>query len=406
MMLRTLVALVSVVLAALALPAAAVARRACSSKAEQVVAGTWTSRPVDGIRGGRWTWRMAADEGDPRLVVVADSKGVLVTHDGGCTWDRAARYTDFLAPFEGMPIDAVVAGSGRDRSLHVLVAPWTAFVPSGPTKLLSSFDDGATWTSVDAPAAAGPASFSLLSLTASPATPEVVYLLASHPGVTGGVWAGSGRDGWRWQSATLFAMSPGTCLPETTCLSRSLAELAADPRGDALWALTRPTIDAGEAVGHSADGGATWRHREVPPLIGGVSLLLVSPARRDATVAVLGDFWEYAISKNGGRSWAAGELPKITSSDRTATSVFEAAHYDRGRRLAAIVGDGPMSGWAGNLLTFDGRRWTEATPPGFAGYAATDADGNDLSLVALASTKGPLLALSSRGELMSLTPEP
>jgi hypothetical protein len=223
-----------------------------------------------------------------------------------------------------------------------------------------------------------------------------VFLLSAHPGATGVLYAGSGRDEWRWQTVSLFAnAASGTCVDGVTCVSRGVATIESDPgRRGVLWGLSYGD-SGGQALARSADEGVTWEARDVPALTGDVSV--VDVARRSITV--VGDFWEYAVSRDGGRSWAVGDFPKLASSEWTSTGVFDVAHFDRGSATAALPGDGPASAWAGNVFVFDGRRWTDATPPGFAGYAPTDAQGDPLSLTALTSTEGPLLALSSRGEL-------
>lgn len=382
---------IAVLLAAgcLAATAPAVAARPpCPTRTERVAAGTWEARPVDGISGVRFTWRMAADETDPRLVVVADYDGILVTRDGGCTWTRSIEYADALTPFEGSAIDAVVAGGGADRSLHVLVAPWTAFVPNGPAKIFSSFDDGATWTVSDAPLTAGPAAFSALSLAASPDVPGRVYLLSNA--AAGTVYVRDGEGEWQRQSVA-------ACATGAACPARSLRALDGGSASEELWGSAFGATDSDEALAHSGDGGATWDYRSVPALAGGVSLMDVGPA----AVVLVSDFWEYALSRDGGRSWAVGKYPKIGSSTSTSVDVFEIAHFSRGRAVAILPGNGPVSGWAGNVLAFDGRRWANAAPPAFAGHNRTDDDGDPLSFAALASTGGTLLALSSRGELMA-----
>ena len=101
------------------------------------------------------------------------------------------------------------------------------------------------------------------------------------------------------------------------------------------------------------------------------------------------------MSHDGGRTWAVARMPEVASADSTNLSAFEVAHFDRGRAVATVLGDGPSSGWAGNVLVFDGARWRDASPRGFSGY------DRGVTFAALASTDGPLLALTSRGELMS-----
>lgn len=390
----------ALIAAFLAVPAVAApdaaARPACAHTIARVAGGTWDARPVDDLRGARFTWRITGDGRDPRLVVVADSEGILVTRDGGCTWERGVEYADALAPFAGNAIDAAVAGTGGERSLHVLVAPWAAFVPNGPAKLFSSFDDGATWTVADVPLGAGPAAVSALTLAASPAVPGRVYLLANQSAASS-VYAGNGEDEWSWRSVGASSPDDPPCAAGEPCPSRSLRTLDADPRGRGLWGSTFTAMPGDEVLAQSSDDAVTWEYRPIPPLNGGVSAIDAAPG----SILLAGDFWEYALSRDGGESWAVGSYPKVASSTSISTNVFEMAHFDRDRAAAIVPGDGPVSGWAGNVLVFDGRRWTNAAPPGFTGYARTDAEGNRLSFAGLVGTDGPLLALSSTGELMA-----
>ena len=116
-------------------------------------------------------------------------------------------------------------------------------------------------------------------------------------------------------------------------------------------------------------------------------------------IVAVGDFWEFGLSSDGGRSWAVGEYPKLTSADWSSMGVSEIAHFDRGKALAIVPGSLPGSEWSGNVLAFDGRQWTNTAPSEFSGYDRVDEDGNRMFFESLTSTSGPLLALSSRGEL-------
>lgn len=337
---------------------------------------------------------MAADERDPRLVLVADSEGILVTKDRGCTWARSAKYADFVSPVTVFPKDAVVAGTGRARSLHVLVVP----SPDGPGRLFSSFDDGASWT-VHALPASGPDLYTPHSLAASPAVPDRVFLFANYSAASA-VYAGDGRDGWRRQSLTLWSPEEA-CVSEIACASSPLTSLHADPSGKALWARSAGTDDGSAALAHSSDEGVSWRSVDAPSIDGGARLADVGPR----SIALVGDFGEFALSPDGGRSWSVGEYPRLTSTSWQSLGVSEIAHFDRGTSLAIIPGSARGSEWSGNVLVFDGRRWANAAPAEFAGYDRRGEDGNRLYLESLTSTDGPLLALSSRGELMTFRPE-
>src|SRR5688500_10461934 len=146
----------------LLIPAEPALPRTCATRVERTAAGQWSARQVEGINGAG---RLVADGSDPRFVAIADYEGILVSLDAGCSWEREAQYADFVAPSYATPIDAVVAGSGRNRSLHVLIGRWLG-VETEPT-VLSSFDDGRSWTAVPAPIGTGPHEWTSVSLTAS-----------------------------------------------------------------------------------------------------------------------------------------------------------------------------------------------------------------------------------------------
>lgn len=394
---RRLVVFVCALVASTCVPAAAVPSGKCPGRVERVAGGSWVAHPVDDLRGDRSVWRLATDEGAPRFVAIADSEGILVSRDGGCSWTRAADYADFVAPLPATPLDAVVAGSGGARSLHVLVGRW-AWAEAGPT-LLSSFDDGATWTATGVPAPAGPYNFVSFSLTASPRSPGAVYLLIRHPSATGGVYAGSGRDDWRRQSTTAFA-APESCAPGDTCVTRTIEVLQADPgTGDVLWAFAGPTTDPDFTLGRSGDGGRSWEHRVAPDVLSARPLLDVAPGRTP-TITLVGAHARYAVSTDGAQTWAVGRLPEV-GSDPASTTAFDVAHFDGGDGVAALLGRNASSRGAGNVFVFDGRRWTDVSPRAFSGYDRVDREGRPLTFAALASTDDQLLALTSRGDLMS-----
>lgn len=390
-------ALLSLSVLLVAVPAPAASPKPCPVRVERAGGGTWEARRVEGLSEGPAGWRMAADESDPALVVIADYSGILVTRDGGCTWERRVEYAELLAPFTTRPLDAGVAGGGRTRSLHVLVDPWLVTGFEGPNKLLSSFDDGRTWTVGDLPAAAGRHRVSSLSLTTSPRSPNVVYLLAHHAGGST-LFVGDGRDEWRWQSAAAFGAPATACGAGDTCVSRLVDVVHADPAEDAvLWGFMQSGPGQEPAFIRSEDRGRSWEGNVAPDVGQARPLLDVSSGGR---AVLLGDFSAYAMSDDGGRSWAVGRLPDVRSDEGSPTSVFDLAHFGGGRSFATVFGTGPSSRWAGDLVVFDGRRWRSASPRGFG--SSGGADGEEPPAFAdLTGTDGPLLALTSRGELMS-----
>ena len=382
-----------------ATPALSVRAAVCRARVERVEGGSWQTRRVEDLRGTPQTWRLTADEGDPRFVAIADNEGVLVTSDGGCTWKRSVEYAEFVLPEIADPLGAVLAGSGRDRSLHVLISAWMG-AEMEPT-LLSSFDDGATWTA--SPAPAGPYGWMSYALTASPSSPGVVYLLARHVSAAGGVYSRRGNGEWR-RRVVMAHGAPESCDLGATCLSRTIDVLVTDPAArDVLWAFAGAPPDAHDStLGRSADGGGAWTHAVAPEVSPGAPLVDVVSGRGETSVTLVGDRGRFATTRDEGRSWAVARIPELLPERATSSQPFAVAHFDRGNKTAVVLGSGPYSGWAGNVLAFDGRRWSDVSPAAFSGYGRADAEGNPLTFAALASTEGPLLALTSTGELMSL----
>lgn len=377
----------STVVVALLLAAAPAGSSAasCPTTVTRVKPGRWQSRPVEGIEGASFTWDVAADEEDPRLVVVTDAAGILVTRDAGCTWTRTASFEDFVPTSAVVTEGVAVAGTGRARSLHVLVRPTSG----EPRVLLSSTDDGRTWAAGDLPPPAALPVLGTVALAGGPGD-ERLYLLVDAGAGVSNLFASSGGE-WSWKSIATPAAVPSNCAPDGPCTTAPLWKIHAS--GDELWALGATEATGETGLRRSRDAGASWADLAVPDLLQYAVLFDVAG---DA-VLLLGGFSEFAYSSDGGESWGVGKLPKLVSSTWTSAGVFDVAHFDRGRAFATVLGGSKTSEWAGNVLVFDGRKWADASPPCFAGYDRPD------SFAALASTSGGLLALSSRGELMKFS---
>lgn len=366
----------------------------CAAETEPVAGGTWTTRAVAGIEGAGGSFDLAVDERDPRLVVVTDAAGVLVSRDGGCGWRRSLTYAEWF-PTGGVDAkDVEVAGSGAGRSLHVLIA-----TPGGGLQLASSSDDGVTWSVGDLPAPASHGVVASVDLVASPAAPALLVFARTAMGA-GAIYARTPGDGaWRWDVVTQGSPAPGTCVGGGPCTAPTLDAVVADPASDeTLWALGRPAGIGAVALVRSTSRGA-WD--EVPSPAGATAALVDVAPGDDARVMVVGIYDDFAVSRDGGRSWGVGRLPRLVDGSTTSRGAFDLVHFDRGRAFATVVGQTEVSGWAGNVLVFDGHRWADVSPAAFAGYDRTDGDGDHLAFVELAAARGPLMALTSTGKLMT-----
>lgn len=381
----------ALLLASIATPTTAAT---CPSRATRVEPGTWEAKTIDAIEGAPFTWDMTADEKDPRFVVVTDRQGILVTRDGGCRWSRALSFEE---PLPGSPIsveDLAIAGSGPGRSAHVLLRP-----SSGePRVLVSSYDDGETWQAEDLPVQTALPMASTAALASGPGD-GALYLLADAGAGVAGVFVRADREAsWQWTALSTPVLPAGECAPDGPCTTVPLWRIQADPsHANELWGLGATEATGETGLRRSGDGGISWEDNAVPDLLQRTILFDVAPRPGTTHVLLLGGLSEFAFSSDAGRSWQVGRLPKLVSSTWTSAGVFDVAHFDRGRSFATVLGNGTNSPWAGNVFVFDGRKWANASPPEFAGYDRPH------TFAALASTSGRLLAVSSRGELMSFS---
>ena len=396
---RASTAVLVLVGAALAAPAQAAPDPGCARSVDRVERGTWTTTPVGGIEGGYPGWRMAVDPVDPRLVLVADSTGVLVSGDGGCRWRRAVTFDDVAPEWSLRAEDAEIARGPGGRSLHVL----TLGAGNARVVLLSSEDDGRTWSLTEPPAEATGAAPAKVKLAADPSGSGPLYLHVQHNTTTGAVLA-SDDSGvtWRWTSLTTFGGPAGVCPPARACTGPPLLQVEAAAGG--IWARTAASVNENERIVESRDAGSSWSEVPVPALGGGPALIDVASSPAGATaVLLLGSFGEYALSRDGGSSWGVGEVPAVSSGPYTMPSFFDAAHTRGGRAFAALSGDGPGL-WSGNVILFDGREWSNVAPEAYAGFDRKDDDGRPLLFTELAGSRDSFSMLSSRGFLATFRP--
>jgi photosystem II stability/assembly factor-like uncharacterized protein len=388
------------VLCALVVPGgvAAAPEPRCDRSVQRVEGGTWTTTPIQGISGAYSGWEMAVDPLDPRLILVADPDGVLVSDDGGCSWTRTVVFDEVAPEWSLRAADAVVARGADGRSLHVL-----AFAAGNArTLVLSSADDGRTWASAELPPDSNGVTPDGGAITsASHGGPLYVHL--QHRTTTGALLR-SDDAGATWENAALTTLAPsGICPPGHGCTAPPLLQV--EPAAAAsLWGLAAPAPGEPERVVRSADAGTTWEDVEVPRLNGGTTLLdVVASPRRLPSVLLLGDFGEFALSRDGGASWEAGEFPTLSDGQQQMAASHDVAHTLDGRSFATLSGlsRGP---WSGNVVVFDGREWTNVAPEPYAGFDRRDDDGNPLLFTELAGGRGSFSMLASPGLLATFRP--
>lgn len=380
-------------------PAGARPEPSCTRSLSRVERGSWAMRPVRGIEGGYPGWRMAIDPADPRLVVVADSAGVLVSRDGGCRWTRALTFDDVAPEWSLRAEDAEVVRGPRGRSLHVL----TLAAGNARVLLLSSSDDGRTWSATEPPLESSGVTPHSAGMAADPSGSGALYLHVRHNTTTGALLASDDAGStWRWTALTTYMGPSGACLPTGACTGPSLLEFEAV--ADEVWGLAAASPGAQERLVTSADGGSSWSDVDIPALNGGAALLDVAPAPAgDPVVLLMGSFGEFALSRDAGASWEVGEVPAVSDGAYTTSSSYDSAHTSGGRWFATLVGDGPGL-WSGNVLLFDGREWENVAPEEYVGLGRRDDDGNPLHFLELTGGRDSFSMLSSRGLLATFRP--
>ncbi|HEV2755736.1 MAG TPA: hypothetical protein VG318_08175 [Actinomycetota bacterium] len=388
----------AVAIAALAAPAGAAPEPRCTRSVERVEHGTWTTTPVDGIEGAYPGWRMAADPHDPRLVVVADSAGVLVTRDGGCRWTRGVLYDDVAPEWSLLPAGAAVARGPRGRTLHVLaldVATRRAF-------LLSSDDDGRAWSVTEPPLEATGGSPAAAALAAEPSRSGRLYLHLQHRTTSGALLAtdDSGAT-WEWSALTTFGGPSGICAAPAPCTAPPLLQAEAAGAG-AVWGVAAASDGEARRLVRSGDAGVSWEDVRAPVMTGGPSHIDVVPGGVP-TVLLLGDRGDFAVSRDGGASWEVGKLRELSEGGQISSETHDAAHLAGGRAFAALAGTGPGP-WSGNVMLFDGREWENVAPEAYAGFDRKDGEGRPLFFTELTGSRGSFAMLSSRGLLATFRP--
>jgi len=213
-----------------------------------LLAALVVSLPVAALANGRFPTasQIVFAPGDPRTVLARATFGMLVSHDGGASFDwvceSAVGYQGIEDPFVGMTAGgSVVVGLLEGLS----VSP----------------DGGCAWS-----APGGPLAAPIVDVVVRPDTPHVALVLASTPSPTdGGTDEGlrfasqihqSTDDGAHW--APLGAALDPAWQPETVDATRS------DPHRLYVSAVHGTGASRTAALLVSADDGATWTERPIP----------------------------------------------------------------------------------------------------------------------------------------------
>jgi len=321
---------------------------------------------------GRWDFvnQILVDPKDSSLLYAFMASDVLKSDDAGTTWRAASRGLDATTvsalAFDANRPGTMLAAAGRvftsaddghtwraiTEGVHVVsvtIVGGRYLAGTDGHGLLASDDRGATWHTLT---------------MGLPAT--VINCLAVDPGLTGTVYAGTGRG--------LFVSADGGSSWRATQITKPVWSLAVDPAargrvyagtasggvwrtGDngATWQLAqvRGRMDAiavdpqrpdrvyaasGFGVFRSSDGGVTWARTARAPIPAGAHSLAVDPLHADALYA--GTVREGVFSsRDGGASWTgigpAGISVGTLAIDPTTRTLY-AGTFDAGLRLLRL----------------------------------------------------------------------
>jgi photosystem II stability/assembly factor-like uncharacterized protein len=216
-------------------------------------------------------WGIAVDPTSPATVYAFGTAGVLVTADGGLTWQSAGRAPD-------VNLNALAVDPRN---------PGTLYVSAWKKGVFRTSDGGRTWTALGT-TLSGP-------IAVDPRAPSTLYL-----GTAEGI-AKTLDGGKTWRPA------------DAGIVASSVLSTATDPRDSSvLYAGTE------RGVFRSADRGRSWKALRL-----GVSVQAVAVDPLNSAHLLASGSRGILISTNGGRAWAKAAG---STTDRVSAIVFDPGH--------------------------------------------------------------------------------
>ena len=225
---------------------------------------------------------------DPRDGWAYGLRRVLVTHDGGRTWQPAA------LPGLGRPV-AVEALGVLDGTVDVLVAEGHNPNDGGPSQLYESDVAKDDWRMVPAVGASGPGSLTFANGTG--------YAAFAEESATAAGTAATGLALYRTRDGRNWTRRPAPPCPGTPAAATSTMLYLVCVDGAAAGST-------GKLVYGSADGGGTWRHLTSAPTGGDLDGVAASP--ETLLVSWGGGAAGIYASLDGGQHWTTaytGQIP-------------------------------------------------------------------------------------------------
>lgn len=229
--------------------------------------------------------------GDPNLVVLRTTFGILVSHDGGTSWQWLCE--DVLG----------ILSSSTEDPLLGLTARSIVATPGAANGLVVSPDSGCNWT-----ATAGPLAGQLVKdLVVRPDAPDVVLALTSTYGLHAGPDGGTGYMQQVFESADDGATWAALGAPiDPGALAATIEVAASDSNRIYVSAVRIPGQLASLFV--STDAGASWTERPVPidPVETAIYVGAVDPTDPDLVyIRTDGPSSRLLVTADGGQTFAA-----------------------------------------------------------------------------------------------------
>jgi hypothetical protein len=285
-------------------------------------------------------------------VVAADSRGVDLSTDQGCTWTCQG---GMLAGQQVVDLDVFPSDMSKAVALVSTIAPNDGSTSNFDTQIFLTTDNGVTWTPLGPPL---DPSVSVETIDVPNSDPTRVYVSGTR-----------GFGGDKTASLFMYSMTSNTWTEQAIPAFDPTQELAifiagVDPNdADLVYLRTQGQAQGGESRlfvtqnASAADGGAVF----VTPTAGSFDTPAALPSE------IVGELLGFALSPDGSKVWVGTRetgLWMASTSDFNFTSVNPNVQIQclatRGSELWACSNSSySKAGWVAGVSTDDGATFTE-----------------------------------------------